>query len=298
MYATHKIRHSKGNGRLKRKSERISLNILCVLFIIYAVTLAFPFLWLIYNSCKGKIEFFLDPWAVPQNFFGYLGNYAVIFTKFNMGAMFYNSLFLSAAIPTISVFCHACVAYAYAQHEFRLKKLLYVVAILPMIVTVTGTLPAQYRLINDMGLYDNMYLYVLTAANGFGFDFLILASVFQNMSKTYREAAEIDGAGKWRVFLQIYLPQASAVLTAMWILGFIGVWNDYMTPYLFLPSYQTLSTGIYYLRSQISVGNSEFSNDYPKLFAAMIISILPVIIIFVAFQEKIMSFSLGGGIKE
>ena len=138
---------------------------------------------------------------------------------------------------------------------------------------------------------------LLTATSGFGFPFLIFSSVFQNISKTYHEAAEIDGAGNWRIFLQIYLPQLSAVFGAQWLLGFIGIWNDYMTPYLYLPSHQTLSVGIYTISSQVSNGFSQFSGDYPKLFAAMIISIVPVVVLFMAFQKKIMNFSMGGGIK-
>lgn len=285
-------------NRLIRKSERISLTVLCVLFFMYAITLVFPFLWLLYNSCKGADEFWMNPWDRPQNFFGNLSNYSIIFVDFDMLTMFLNTVFMSAAIATLSVFFHCCVAYAYAQHEFRLKKLLYVVAIIPMIVSVAGTQPAMYKLINEIGFYDNMVLYVLTATNGFGFDFLLMASVFQNISGNYREAAEMDGAGKWRVYLLIYMPQASAIITAMWILGFISVWNEYVTPYLYLPSYQTFSTGIYYMQQQVTTGSSVYHNDYPKLFAAIIITILPIIVIFVAFQKKIVQYSLGGGIKE
>ena len=84
---------------------------------------------------------------------------------------------------------------------------------------------------------------------------------------------------------------------AQWLLGFIGIWNDYMTPYLYLPSHQTLSVGIYYISSQVTNGFSQFSGDYPKLFAAMLISIVPVVALFAAFQKKIMSVSMGGGIK-
>lgn len=282
---------------IKRLDERISLNIICGIFLIYAVTLAFPFLWLIYNSVKGNLEFAKNPLTFPQNIFGNLANYTIIFKEFDMGTMFYNSIFLAVASPTVSIFCHMCTAYAYSKHEFKLKKALYILGITPMVVSVAGTLPTSYQLINDLGIYDNMYLWVLTGTGGFGMNFLLLASVFQNISNTYREAAEMDGAGQWRIFLQIYVPQASGIITAMWILGFIGVWNEYMAPQLYLPSYKTLSTGIYNLQSQITVGNGKYGGDYPKLFAAMIITVIPVIIIFIAFQEKIMNYSFGGGIK-
>ena len=282
---------------IKRLDERISLNIICVVFLLYAVTLAFPFLWLISNSVKGSLEFQKYPLALPKDIWKHISNYAIMFKEFEMGTMFYNSLFLSIASPTVSIFCHMCTAYAYAKHEFKLKKALYILGITPMVVSVAGTLPTSYQLINDLRIYDNMYLWILTGTGGFGMNFLLFASVFQNISTTYREAAEIDGAGQWRIFLGIYVPQASGIITAMWILAFIGVWNEYLSPQLYLPSYKTLSTGIAYLNSQIKSSHPVYGGDYPKLYAAMMITIIPVIIIFIAFQEKIMNYSFGGGIK-
>ncbi len=283
---------------IKRLDERISLNVICVVFFIYALTLAFPFLWLMYNSVKGNLEFAKNPLNFPVHPFSNLENFTIIFKEFNMGTMFYNSVFLAVASPTVSIFCHMCTAYAYAKHEFKLKRVLYILGITPMVVSVAGTLPTSYQLINDLGIYDNMYLWILTGTGGFGMNFLLLSSVFQNISTTYREAAEMDGAGQWRIFLQIYVPQASGIITALWILGFIGVWNEYMAPQMYLPSYKTLSTGVYYLRGQIEGASGKYAGDYPKLFAAMLITVIPVIIIFIAFQEKIMNYSFGGGIKE
>ena len=107
---------------IKRLDERISLNVICVIFLIYAVTLAFPFLWLISNSLKGSLEFQKFPLALPKDIWKHISNYSIMFKEFEMGTMFYNSLFLSVASPTVSIFCHMCTAYAYAKHEFKLKK--------------------------------------------------------------------------------------------------------------------------------------------------------------------------------
>lgn len=282
---------------IKRLDERISLNVICVVFIIYAITLVFPFLWLLYNSVKGRMEFTKHPMEFPTAPLANLKNYTIMFQQFDMGTMFFNSVFLAAASPTVSIFCHMCTAYAYAKHEFKLKKVLYVLGITPMVVSVAGTLPTSYQLINDLRIYDNMYLWILTGTGGFGMNFLLLSSVFQNISSTYREAAEMDGAGQWRIFLGIYVPQASGIITALWILGFIGVWNEYMAPLLYLPSYKTLSTGIKHLQDQLNMAGHQYYGDYPKLFAAMLITVIPVIIIFIVFQEKIMNYSFGGGIK-
>lgn len=284
----------------KRKSKgvqayRITLTVLAVIFMLYAVTLIFPLLWLLFNSIKNKIEFSVNPWAFPEAFL--ISNYFKIFSEFNIGAMFFNSIILSVCTPLINLFFCACASYAYAKHEFRFKKVLFWVAMVPMLVNITGTLPSEYNLMVKLHLFDSIPGMLVRATSGFGFGFMLFASVFENISNHYKEAAEIDGAGNWRIFLQIYLPQISGVFAAQWILGFIGNWNDYMMPYLYLPSHQTLSVGIYQISQQVSLGFSEFSGDYPKLFAAMIISIVPVVVLFRVFQDKIMNFTMAGGIK-
>ena len=281
----------------QKREYRVPLTIIFVIFFLFSLTLLFPLLWLLYNAVKDKVEFFLNPWNFPQSFWANLKNFGVIFSEFGVGKMFFNSIFIAVLSPIISIFFTACAAYAYARHTFKTKPLLYIVAMIPMVVSVAGTEPATYRLVNNLGIYDSLPGMLLLSTGGFGFNFLLLVSVFVNISGAYKEAAQIDGAGNWRIFLTIYLPQASGILSVLMILGFIGAWNDYTMPYLYLPSHETLATGIYTLSQSITGSNSEYSNDYPKLFAAMIVSIMPVLVLFIAFQDKIMHFSLGGGVK-
>ena len=293
-----------GSGRKKKaknynvKDEHKAwLNILAVLFFLYSLTLIFPLLWMLYNAMKSRMEFFVEPWAWPQDIIGNLSNFTIVFQEFGLAEMFFNTVFLSVLSPLITLFCTTSAAYAYAKHKFRGRGLLYAIAMVPMVVTIAGTQPATYRLVNNLGIYDNLGGILLLSTGGFGINFLLVASVFINISDSYREAASIDGAGNWRIFLTIYVPQASNLLIALYVLSFIGTWNDYMTPYLYLPSHQTLATGIYTLSERLTTGNDKYSNDYPKLFASMLLSILPVLVIFAAFQDKIMKFQLGGGIK-
>ncbi len=279
------------------RANRVPLTILMVIFFLYTLTLIFPFAWLLFNSVKDKVEFFLNPWNAPEAPFRMLKNYVSVFGDFNMVSMFLNTIFLATLSPIISLFFTSCAAYAYARHRFKLRGVLYALAITPMVVCVAGTQPATYRLVNDIGIYDSLPGILLMSTGGFGFNFLLLSSVFSGMSGAYKEAAQIDGAGRWRIFLTIYLPQASGMLAALYVLAFIASWNNYETPYLYLPSHETLATGIYMLSLRVGTANSSVSNDYPKLFAAMTISIVPVLVLFIVFQKKIMSFSLSGGIK-
>ena len=289
--------NNKNKNRLS--SHRAWLTVLAVVFFIYSLTLILPCLWLVYNSVKTKMEFFFNPWAVPENIFANLKNYIVVFSDFGVGQMFLHTIFLAVCSPLISLFCHCCTAYAYARHRFKLKGVLYALMIVPMLVNIAGTLPTTYKLICDLGIYDNIILILVLQASGGGFNFLLIGSVFENMSNTYKEAAQMDGAGHWRIFLTIYVPQASNLLVSLYILAFINVWNDYTTPYLYLPSFPTLATGVQQIQQMVqNSAGSKYSDDWPKLFATMILSILPVLGLFIAFQDRIMTMTAGGGLKE
>ena len=125
---------------------------------------------------------------------------------------------------------------------------------------------------------------------------MTLASLeFTYILKKLMEAAVIDGAGYWRTFIQIILPQTTGLTGTLWILGFIGMWNNFETTFVFLPSYQTIATGIKYIGDNITSG--EYALDYPKYFAAILLTTLPRVVLFLIFQKRIMQLSLGGGIK-
>ena len=112
----------------------------------------------------------------------------------------------------------------------------------------------------------------------------ILGFIFKNISHTYSEAAMIDGAGYWRIFLQILCPQAANLIAAQWVMGFIGTWNDFSGPYLFLPSYPTLGVGVKAISDKMDLGHT-----YPELFATIVLMLIPTLILYFVFQKKIMS---------
>lgn len=276
------------------RSNKGILIFLCVLFSIYGLTILYPIGWMLINSLKNKQEFLANPWPMPDEL--KFSNYKEVFKLFNLGEMLYNSLSLSLLIPTAAVFSTACVSYAVAKFDFPGKKVLYFIAISIMFIPTTGSLPITFRLMHDLKLYDTLLGMVIRGAGGFGFNFLVLYGMFSGVSKTYAEAASLDGAGYWRTFLQIIFPQVKATLFAVWILAFIGNWNDYASAYMFYPTHETLSVGLKRVSDNITIPGA-FVLDYPKLFAAVIITITPVIIIFIACQKQIIRLNMGGGIK-
>ena len=275
----------------KKRENRVIMGVLFVIFCIYAATLLLPLIWMFINSFKpDNNEFFYAQWRFTSFT---LDNYQVLFNgENNVLSMFANSLILSVAIPTASTFFSLCAGHATASFDYKLRNVIYFIFLMPMFVSVAGTTPYVYKLLNDIKLFDTHLGLIVMSCGVSGMGFLMYYSVFRNISRTYSEAAMIDGAGYWRTFLQILVPQASSMIAAQWVMGFIGTWNDFAGPYLYLPSYPTLGVGIKEISDKIDLGHS-----YPELFANIVLMLIPMLVLYFAFQKKIMSVSLGGGIK-
>lgn len=276
--------------RAKRENRGI-MGVLFVLFCIYAATLLLPLVWMFINSFKpNNNEFFYAQWTFTSFT---LENYKLLFVgENNILEMLFNSIILALIIPTVSTFFSLCAGHAVASFDYKLKNVIYFIFLMPMFVSVAGTTPYVYKLLNDLGLFDKHLGLIVMSCGVSGMGFLMYYSAFKNISRTYSEAAMMDGAGYWRTFLQILVPQLKNLVAAQWVMGFIGTWNDFAGPYLFLPSHPTLGVGVKEISDKINLGHS-----YPELFANIVLMLVPMLVLYFTFQKKIMTVSLGGGIK-
>lgn len=154
-----------------------------------------------------------------------------------------------------------------------------------------GSMPSYMRMLLRLGLYDNP-LFILTAVGGFGGGLIIYRNAFRSVPWDFAEAAYIDGANHWQVFLKLMVPQIKPLLIAQSINMFRMVWNDPMTPLLYLPSYPTLASGLYVY--QIEMARKV---NTPVLFAGCFLCALPPVLIFIFFNKHMMAIDLSGGIK-
>lgn len=281
----------------KRKTKKVK-GIMVFFFIIfstYSFTLVFPFLWIFYNSFKTAPEFLMsgNPWALPQKFL--ISNYFDVFvlSEFNLGVMFFNSATLVVGQTLAGLLVSCCTAYAVAKYKFLGRNTIYFIAVTIMFIPTTGSIAVTYKLIVDLKLYDTYLGMIIMSAGGFGFSFFLLYGFFKNISWSYAEAAFIDGAGHWRVFLRIMLPQARPALTALAIISGIGVWNDFSSQYIFYKGHPTVAVGLKRLSDYIV----SYGADYPRYFAAIIMSTLPVIIVYASCQKMILQNTVAGGLK-
>ena len=282
--------------RFKRKSKDFLAAeiVVFILFAIYVFTLIFAMGWALSASLKSQKEFYDNVNGLPKEWL--FSNYATAFKSVqanghNMFAMFWNSIWYACGGAFLGVLTSSVTAYIVAKYKFPGRNVIYAVALITLMIPIVGSFPSQYKVYTALGIIDTPFLLVTKAA-GFGFNFIVLYSFFSTLSWTYAEAGFIDGASHFKVFTQIMLPQALPVIGSLFIVSFVQLWNEYMEPTLFLQSYPTLSSGLYIFQLEMTRGI-----NYPVLFAGLILSVIPVIILFICFQKTMMESMSVGGIK-
>ncbi|MCX4307368.1 MAG: carbohydrate ABC transporter permease [Acetatifactor sp.] len=265
-----------------------------ILLAFYAFTLIYAMGWAVLSSLKTQMEFSTNLVGLPKEW--KFDNYLQAFRSVqagghNMFEMFFNSIWYSCGGALLGVIASAMVAYVVAKYEFPGRGLVYAVALVTMMIPVVGSFPSQYRMYSQLGILDSPLLLV-TKFSGFGFNFVMLYSFFKTLSWTYAEAGFIDGASHLKVFLKVMLPQALPVMGSLFLVATVQLWNEYMEPNLFLQSHPTLSSGLYVFQLEMTRGT-----NYPLLFAGLIVSVIPVIILFAKFQNTMMESMSMGGLK-
>ena len=284
----------------RTQSEKIVFGFVFVLFCLYALTLVFPFLWLLMKSVEDPIFYDVNimlkgPFAFPEK--AVFRNYVDAFTKMtynevNFIGMIFNSAWYIALGATWGMFWPVCTGYVFAKYNFKGKEFIYALAIFSMTVPIIGSGGAYYRFIAFFNLYDSGPLFdLVTGTAGFGSGMLILYGAFKSISWNYAEAVFIDGGSNYTAFFRVMLPQAMPIITAMLITNAIGNWNEYYSRMMYNPSYPTVATGLYF----ISLTIDRFGK--PLYFAGLIISLIPVLLVFSIFSDKMLKNMSIGGLK-
>lgn len=286
-----------------RKIKRLSRDtrgfkaVKCVIFAffaLYALTLIFPFVWSLVHSLNDPLDFKRNQFAFPKEL--HFENYATAWSSLGtdgqgMMSMLWNSLWITFFSSAIQMITQICVAYAVARYRFWGRNVLYAIALVVLMIPIYGALPATYVLYDKLNMYDNPFI-LLSNICGLGGNFILLYSFFKTLPWSYAESGFIDGAGHFCVFFRIMLPLATAPVTALFIMTLVASWNDYLSPILYMPSYMTIPSGLYsYQLSQIR------NLNYPVLFAGIIMSMLPILVLYIVAQDKMMSLTIAGGLK-
>lgn len=282
-------------GLKKRgKKEKIVFIFAFAVFAVYAGTYLFTFGWAFIVSLREKLEFLHNPFALPTilHFENYIDAFkALKVGETNLLLMFVNTVWYAGGATVIGVMASNILAYAVAKYKTAFTKFYYTLTIFIMLIPIIGALPQQYILYDNLGLI-NSPMFLITYVGGTTYQFILFHGFYGGVSNEYAEAAKVDGAGHYTIMLKIMLPMSLPMSLAIGIITFIGYWNDYMTVLLFLPDFPTLATGLYLFQSQ-----PEIRSHYPLYYAAIIMSTVPIVVLYASFQNMIMVNTVAGGIK-
>ena len=290
---TLKLKKNRHNNK-RTKGEKVAHTIFFVIFLIEAISLLSIFMWMGINALKEWNEYELDStFTLPKK--ALWSNYIQAFRDLNDGdtnffGLIFNSLWYTAIYSILGALMPAFTGYVLSKYNFKLRSLIFITAITSMMVPIVGNTASNLKLIGDLQLYNSPFYVFVTGLGGFGGTFLVYYGFFKNVSWSYAEAVQMDGGGDYTILFRIMLPQASPIILTYIITGAIAGWNDYETMILYTPKLPTLASGLYSFQA-----NNMRDLNYPVYIAGLLISMIPSVVLFAAFANKIMtSISIGG----
>lgn len=300
---------TKKNSKHVFKGFRLLKNPFALLFyiviIIYTLSLLIPCAWMIISSLRPSGQFTDAPFGIPKTI--NLNNYLLVFQKLRtpidplkgrgswvyMPQLMLNGVLYAALCTAASLCMQILVSYGVAKYDSIVGNILYGFAIVTMILPLVGTMPARLLLYKNLNIYDNFIGIVIASAGWGGSNFLILHATFKGVPEEYREAAFMDGATHFRVLLTIMIPMIRTTILALFILGFIGAWNDYQTPMVYMPNMPTIAYGLF---QYVHSSDSDVSG-IPMQITGCVVVMVPIMILFIIFRNQIMGNLAMGGIK-
>jgi ABC-type glycerol-3-phosphate transport system permease component len=274
----------------KHRSYRYTLYLVLSLFTL--IILIPPF-WLLLTSIKSQTEYI----AYPIQFLPSVArweNYLQAVTRFPYWRYFQNSAFLAIGYSVLCVFSSAMAGYAFSRYgDVRGRSQLFALVIVMLIVPETITIIPQFIVFARMQIVGTYWPWVLWGVMGSAFHIFLFRQFFLNFPAELEDAAEVDGANFFQIFLSIFLPNAKPVLATSFIFNFTWVWGDYFTPLLYLNEANTTLA----VKLSSAYINPKGFIEIPLTMAGAVIYCVPLLLIFFLGQKYIMEGVITSGLK-
>lgn len=260
------------------------------ILILLALIMLLPFAWMLSASLKMDKDVFRFPieW-IPSN--PVWENYATIWTKVPFLTYFFNTTKLTVIITLLQLFTSSFAAYAFAKLEFKGRDVLFLAYIASIAIPWQVYMVPQFIMMRRLDLVDtHLSLILLQAFSAFGV--FLLRQFFISVPNDLLDAARIDGLSEYGIYFRIMLPLSKPALATLTIFTSVGVWNDFMGPLIYLNS-NSLKTIQLGLRQFIQ----QYSTDYALIMAAALVSLIPIVVLFLIAQRFFIQGIASTGIK-
>ncbi len=280
------------SGVTSKKERRINI-IVFILLALGAVVMVFPFFYMIMTSfmtknqyLSGQLKVIPNPWV--------WGKYSEVMSKGNFISGVLNTIKVEVPVLLIGGFTSSLAAFAFAKMEFRGKGAIFMGLLATIMIPFAVIMIPQYVMFTNLKWTDTLLPLIIPACFGNVSMVFFLRQNLTSIPNDLMDAAKLDGCGYFRTFLQIFFPLMKGAVGTQLTLWFMGIWNDYLAPTIFLRSESTWT-----LQVVIRSFNTYYSiqSDYALIMAASVIAMIPTIVLFFCFQRVIIESVAISGIK-
>jgi len=275
-----------------KKRRIIREVIITLLLCIGALTTVMPFIYMISTAFKGQVYVFeVPPQLIPKE--PTLQNFISAFTSNNFGRYFLNSILVTVVSVLSILLLASMMAYALARYHFFGRKFLYGLVIFFMTMPAMSLIVPQFILAHNLQLTDTLAgLIVLDVAQNLPFAVFLLKGFLEDIPKEIEEAAIIDGASAWSIYRHIVLPLCKPALATSAIIAFLGAWDEFVWASTITnsPENRTLPVAI-------ATFQGVHTTNWGLVFAASLIAIVPILIMFVSLQKYFVKGMVAGAVK-
>ena len=264
-----------------------------VVLTLWSILVILPLAWVFLSSWKTTGEIFSSPLALPQHWS--FDNYIGAWTDSHIGRYLLNSVIVVTSALVLVMLLGSAAAYSLARYPFRGSGLVYYLILAGLTFPVFLAIVPLFFVLKNTGLLNTLPGLVATyVAFAFPFTVFFLFPFFRALPQEIAEAAELDGAGEWRTFAQVMMPMARPGIVAVAIFNFLGLWNQFLLPVALNTNEDNyvLSQGMARFASQAG-----YAVNFGQLFAAVVITVVPVLIVYILFQRQLQGSLSQGTLK-
>lgn len=295
------IKPAKGRGSVN--SWTVGRTVGQIVLVICALTIFVPVVWVFFASFKEKSEFYGSPWTMPKGL--HWQNFVDAFQDAHLGQYFGTSVFVTALAMVLCLIVALPCSYVMARFDFPGKKILKIAIqgglfinvnyiVVPIFLMLVDADKLVYEIFPGGFFVNNpVMLAVVYAATSLPFTVFLLQDFFASIPKDFEEAALIDGASQFKIMTRIFFPMAMPAISMSMLFNFLSYWNDYIISMtLMTGENRTIQVGLLNLMQ-----TQKAATNYGRLYAGMVIVMVPVLIFYAIVQKKLLQTSTMGGLK-
>ena len=267
--------------------------ILMLFLIAWAVVVIYPLIWMVISSFKDTNGIFLSTWSLPDAL--HVENYSMAWNNYAIGRSFLNTLFVTLLATVLNLLLSLPTAYALERYRFKGNGVLVNFYLSAMMIPACMSWIPLYFLLNRLHMLDSLIVLALVYAVGkLPFSIYILSSFISAVPRELEDAARVDGMTRYGVLFRLVPPLVRAGIITVTVMNVIQFWSEYFMALIFIQTQEKKTLGV---MMNVLSNNAEHQNAWGALFAGLVISTLPVIIIYACLNKYVVKGMMEGALK-